>query len=536
MKKINILSLLLVLTLAGWGCSDSSTSPDPDPDPNNNEASAEKNFVYDAMNYWYYWQADVPDLADDRFENDQAKQQFLMDYSDAEALYEDLQFSDDEFSFFIDDYEEYQEEQDGVFAALGFNYGFVYRSSQGNELLGYIRYVVPNSPAEDAGLERLQLFTKVDGTTITDQNFLDLLTDNSPHELTLAHLEDGNNGVTVVEDSSVNVASREVIEDPVHITKVIESNGAKIGYLMYNAFQSNSHQGLNDAFGELQSQGAEELVLDLRYNGGGAVITSQLLSSMISGLGCSDIFSEFAYNEKRSSENQEVYFLDEVPLENEDGDILASQREGQCDDFSNTIPINSLNLDKVYVLVSGSTASASEALINSLSTYIDVTVIGSKTVGKDEGSLVLHDAPAPYTNEEQANPDHKKAIQPIVLKIVNADGQDYPDGFEPEGYSPNANNGNGGCVQDGSDNCINEITVENLQNKPALGSMQEPLLARAITIITGTQPAKARQTTKSFGRSIEFQEVKPASSLRSPRPFRQGMYIEPFMMPSKSKN
>ena len=534
MKKINILSLLLVLTLTGWGCSDSSTSPDPD--PKNNEASAEKQFVYNAMNYWYYWQGDVQDLADDRFASDQAKQQFLMDYSDAEALYEDLQYSTDEFSFFIDDYEEYEDEQDGVYAALGFNYGFVYKSSQGNELLGYVRYVIPNSPAEDAGLERLQLFTKVDGTTINDQNYLDLLTSDSPHELTMAHLKRTNNGFTVIEDSSVNVASRKVTEDPVHITKVIQSSGVKIGYLMYNAFQSNSHQGLNDAFGKLQSQGAEELVLDLRYNGGGAVITSQLLSSMISGLGCSDIFSEFDYNEKRSSRNRQVYFLDEVPLENENGEFTASGREGQCDDFSNTIPLNTLNLNKVYVLVSGSTASASEALINSLKSYIDVTIIGSKTIGKDEGSLTLYDAPAPYTDQEKANTDHKKAIQPIVLKIVNADGQDYPDGFEPEGYDPSANNGNGACTESDTDNCINEITVKNLQDKPALGSVEEPLLARAITLITGTQPSKARLTTKSFDRKIQFREVNPVGSLLSPRPFRQGMYIEPsqFAVPNQN--
>lgn len=525
MKKLTYFWLAAIAIVTLWGCSDSGSTG---PDPGGEEATAEKQFVYNAMNYWYYWQGDVPELADDYFENNQAKQDYLSGFSDAEAVFNALLYEqEDDFSFFIDDYEEFQDEQDGIYAALGFNYGFFYKSSQSNELVGYVRYVIPNSPADDAGLERLQLFTKVDGTTITDDNFLDLLTSNSAHELTLAHLETTDNGYTIVEDEPVTINSREVIEDPVHVTKVIESNNTKIGYLMYNSFQGNSHQGLNDAFGDLQAQGAQELVLDLRYNGGGAVITSQLLSSMISGLGSSDIFAEFEYNQKRSPQySQDVYFLDEVPLQNEEGDF-ETDAQGN---FVNTVPMNTLSLDRVYVLVSGNTASASEALINGLAPYIDVTVIGTKTIGKDEGSLTLYDAPVPYTDDSQANPDHKKAIQPIVLKIVNSSGEAYPNGFEAQGFDPNVN---GGCPQDDNDNCVNEITVTNIQNKPSLGDPAEPLLARAISLITGMQPSKAAQQQLSF-RNNMLQEVEMSGTITSPRPFRQGMYIEPFMMlPSK---
>ena len=510
MKKLTNIWLVALAMVMVWGCGDSGNNPtDPNPPSGGEEASAEKQFVYNAMNYWYYWQGDVPELGDNYFDTDQAKQEYLMGFTDAEDVFGALLYEqEDDFSFFIDDYEEFQDEQDGIYAALGFNYGFI-GFENSDRIVGYVRYVVPGSPADDEGLERLQLFTKVDGTDLNTSNYISLLTSNESHELTLADIEESDGGVSFPVTGTVAISSREVVEDPVHITKVIESNNTKIGYLMYNAFQGNSHQALNDAFSDLQAQGAEELVLDLRYNGGGAVITSQLLSSMISGLGSNDIFAEFDYNEKRSANDRQVYFLDEVPLQNENGDFETNSQG----EFSNTEPINTLDLDHLYVLVSNSTASASEALINSLKSYIEVTIIGTQTIGKDEGSLTLYDAPAPYLDEDQANPDHKKAIQPIVLKIVNSNGDDYPDGFTPAG-----------------DDNISEITVENLQQKPGLGTAEEPLLARAITLITGVKPTKAPHT-QSFGNDAQLQEVKVRGSLTSPRPFRQGMYVEPFMMP-----
>src|SRR5699024_11492672 len=89
---------------------------------------AEKQFVWNAMNYWYYWQGDVTDLADSFDDDSTAFQQYLKRHSDAEALYDDLKFRDDRFSFFIDDYEEYLQERSGVHAALGFNYNFFWKT------------------------------------------------------------------------------------------------------------------------------------------------------------------------------------------------------------------------------------------------------------------------------------------------------------------------------------------------------------------------------------------------------------------------
>lgn len=513
MEKIKYLPLALLIAFVMTACSDNSGSTGPEPPPEGKvEASDQQQFVYNAMNYWYYWQDDVPDLADNRFDSDQAKQNFLTSYTDAEALFEDLLYIDDDFSVFIEDYEEYQEEQDGIFAALGFEYGFIGFQNT-DQLVGYVRYIIPGSPADDAGLQRLDLFTEVDGTQLSQSNANQLLTNDSPHTLTLADIEQTDQGVSFPETGTVDIASEEVIEDPVYLSKVIESNNAKIGYMVYNAFRSNSHQALNDVMSDFKSQGIDELVLDLRYNSGGAVITSQLLASMISGLGSSDTFAEFTYNPKRSEQGETVPFLDVVPLQNEDGDILIND-DGE---YVNSEPINTLSLNRVYVLVSRSTASASEALINGLSPYMNVSIIGTKTVGKDEGSLLLVDAPSPYLDEDQANPDHKNAILPIVLKIVNSQGEAYPEGFTPAGQ-----------------NNISEITVENLQARPALGDPEDPLLARALSLITGEPTPQSVEATPRRNVLQEVDVWKHGTSLQ-PK-YGKTMYIEPYMIPSIKSN
>jgi len=89
-----------------------------------------------------------------------------------------------------------------------------------------------------------------------------------------------------------------------------------------------------------------------------------------------------------------------------------------------------LNLTKVYIITTKSTASASELVINGLKPFINVIQIGDVTTGKNVGSITLYDSPT--FEKEGVNPSHKYAMQPLVLKIVNADGfGDYQSGLVP---------------------------------------------------------------------------------------------------------
>lgn len=96
MKKLNYTWIVLAIAMLLWGCKDNSTSSSTEVE----EASTEKQFVWNAMNYWYYWQGDVPALADSREDDEDAFQQYLKSFSSAEALFNSLLHEEDDFSFF----------------------------------------------------------------------------------------------------------------------------------------------------------------------------------------------------------------------------------------------------------------------------------------------------------------------------------------------------------------------------------------------------------------------------------------------------
>ncbi len=227
----------------------------------------------------------------------------------------------------------------------------------------------------------------------------------------------------------------------------------------------NFHDDLNESFREFKNEQVDELVIDLRYNGGGTLLTSALLASLVSGISSDEIFAELIHNTKRSSRNNTYDFLNEVPVYDKDGN------------FTGTDELHNLEMNRLYILSSGNTASASETLINGLLPFgIEVIIIGDITAGKDEGSITVYDAPeadfSPRNDQEKSliNPTHMRAMQPIIFKIFNRDKADYPDGLVPH-------------------HMIREF--EYLENLPELGDPEEPLLAVALNHIKGDAfPAK----------------------------------------------
>jgi len=124
-----------------------------------------------------------------------------------------------------------------------------------------------------------------------------------------------------------------------------------------------------------------------------------------------------------------------------------------------TTAINSVGMTKIYILTSKGTASASELVINGLKPYITVVQIGDITTGKNVGSVTLYDSPT--YGKENRNPNHRYAMQPIVLKIVNSAGfGDYQSGLVP-----------------------NFELKETVSTLGVLGSPTEPLLSLAISKI-----------------------------------------------------
>ncbi|MDA9015590.1 S41 family peptidase [Flavobacteriaceae bacterium] len=405
-------------------------------------------FVWEGLNTYYYWQEQVPNLANSKISDEKAYAQFISENEEPEAFFESLKHPDDRFSWIQDDYEELENILQGVYASNGVEFGLTYACRDCNKVAGYVKYILKDSDASNKDINRGDVFIGVNGIELTTSNYRELLfSDELTYTLNMGTIEE--NGI-VSNGIEIELTKEEEFEtNPIQISKTIETSAGKVGYLMYNQFVIDKNADLNQAFGDFKSEGVTELVLDLRYNGGGSVRMCIELASMITGQFTDEIFSQEQWNSK----------LMEY-LENRFG--AESLRDTFVDTLTNSEEsINSLSLDRVFILTTSDSASASELLINSLSSYIDVVHIGEKTTGKNVGSITVYDY---IDNEGTKNPDHKYAMQPIVLKIANKDGfADYADGLEP-------------------DTTINE----GIQNLGTLGDLEEPLLATAISLLTGT--------------------------------------------------
>ena len=143
-------------------------------------------FIWSALNSWYYWQSDVSNLRDDRFDSKNKLNTFLNGYTDPNLLFEDLKYPDDRFSWIVDDYQTLDQYFAGVTTSFGFKYGLV-RWSQ-DSVLGYVKYVVPESPASEVGLKRGDLFYAVNGQNMMLDNYSELLKDQEGYQLSLAKI------------------------------------------------------------------------------------------------------------------------------------------------------------------------------------------------------------------------------------------------------------------------------------------------------------------------------------------------------------
>jgi carboxyl-terminal processing protease len=443
--KFTLLAFIALITFASCEDMDDVAAP---------PAQEINDFIWKGMNLYYLWQADVPNLADKRFANQAELNLFLTGYSKPEDLFDALRVdkSIDRFSWIVSDYLELEGMLQGTTKNDGMDFGLYRKATNSDDIFGWVRYIIPNSDASTKDIKRGAIFYGVNGTQLTVSNYQTLLINAENYTLNLA---DFDNGKITPNGKSVQLTKTELAENPILVNNVIENGGHKIGYLMYNGFYPNYDTQLNEAFGTLKTQGITDLVLDLRYNSGGSVLTATRLASMITGQFTDKVFSKQRWNDKINA-----YFETENP------DALKNLFTNKIDDA----PINSLNLTKIYILTSKSTASASELVINGLKPYIDVVQIGDITTGKNVGSITVYDSPT--FGKENRNPNHRYAMQPLVLKIVNADDfGDYFNGLDPT-YA----------------------LKENLVDLGILGNSTEPLLSTAIGKITGT--AKMIKTNK----------------------------------------
>ncbi len=268
---------------------------------------------------------------------------------------------------------------------VGFGFGSKFVDSPVNSDLR-LTQVFPGSPAAAAGFQRGQRIVTIDGRTIAEigqAEGLGAALGTADVGVTRTFLiRDPDPGVA---DLEVAVAKALVTIDPVPSTTIFDVGGTMVGYVDFRTFISTADAELDLAFAEFESQNVTALVVDLRYNGGGLVSTAERLADLIGGIIAFDqVLSETLFNSSKSTFDSIVRFQD----------------------LSGSLSL----LQQVVFITTGSSASASELVINALSPHTVVTLVGSVTFGKPVGQSGF-----PFCDDELL-------LRPVTFESVNSLG------------------------------------------------------------------------------------------------------------------
>ncbi len=482
LRSVWVLCVVSLLSVVS-ACKD---CPDCEQCPAVNEYAEINDWILENMEVYYFWNEQIPGNTDKTLE--------------PSAYFESLLSKEDRFSWIQDNSTELVNSLAGVNTEAGYEF-YIFRISGADDFdwIGCVTYIKPGSPAESENIQRGDFFLKINGILMQDSNVFDLLAQISqPHTITKAFFSEN----TIYERETISFRVVEYKENPIFLDTIYTVNNKKIGYFVYNFFAQDNGDGslsyekeLNNLFGKFKTNAADELIVDLRYNGGGTVSTSIALASMISNCNSTQLFGTETYNPYLHGVYQQWYGKDynKIYFVNS----LERYSNGQVVE---RIPINQLGLKRVYLIVSDFTASASELIINGLKPYMEVILVGETTVGKNVGSYSI------YEDDPVKQKKNSWGMQPIVLKYENSLGfSDYVNGFTP-------------------DIKLHELD-DNFVLKP-LGETDELLLSTTIKYIFGETSAKRKSATPTY-------EIVGSSADRNPA--RQNMYIKLPSLPSEKR-
>jgi C-terminal processing protease CtpA/Prc len=438
-------------------------------------------WIYDNMSVYYLWNDKLSKSPNYSLNPEDFFESILYKYNKTSNP------DGDRFSWIQEDYTELLGNLSGVAShEIGFEYILVVTDATLKQYYALVLYAMHGTDAELKGINRGRFITKINGQNITADNYKNLFGGTGTKKLSMADFVYNETEKRYILQSSGDVTinmHNYFAENPIYLDTIYTVANNKIGYLVYNFFARDNGDKSNNYDKELisklsnfKSKGVNEMVLDLRYNSGGAVSSAiALASALVKNRSTKNVLTTSQYNsilhnalikEEGANYNKD-YFIDKI--------------------IGTTVAIPEMNLPRLYVLTSGWTASASEFIINGLKPYMDVILIGETTYGKNVGSITIY---------EDDDPKNKWGMQPIVVKFANSLGfSDFTAGFTPD-YE------------------IDEF--ENLYLY-SFGDTNDPLLGKALSLITG-------QT--SFTRS--------ASAISTP--FRSTQINEKISVDSREKS
>jgi len=367
MKKILLITAILVPLLF-------SCKKEPEPEPIvPTLAEKARNDLYDLMKIVYLWYDKIPTIK-------------VSDYKGPEDILEAMRYVPTDKWSFVANYDDFMNMMGGSFVGHGLSMAL----DPGNQVR--IVSIYHNCDLWPKGVRRGWIVKEVNDTPLApifnNKTAYNNLMGPATAGLTNKFLFIKPDGTEVTYTSTK--ASFTI--NSVTASTVLDLPSGKTGYLCFETFIEPSEQELNEAFAYFKSNNITDLIIDLRYNGGGYLSIAQQLASLVMGAAdTTKICYKLKYNKLVAADWNESYKFRKT-----------------------TSP---LGLNRVVFITTGSTASASEVVINSLKPYITVKLVGTTTYGKPTGMSLWG---YPFPTNSVPNPDYQYVFGPVTFEYVNA--------------------------------------------------------------------------------------------------------------------
>lgn len=359
-------------------------------------------YIYEKFQDWYFWYDQIPDIDPNGIESQEALIDSIIVPQDRWSFSASLTTVEDLFN-------------SGTYTGFGAS-----MLLDANNRIR-IAYVYDHSPMGTAGVKRGWEVAAIDGYTSDDLDSVNSILSRE-QSITFEFTDLDNNSVTA------NLTRDEITMNTVLYSNIYPIDQHKIGYFVFESFLETSEAELDSVIARFKRENITDLIVDLRYNGGGLNDIAYKLTAMIGGSKVDNqVITRLKHNDKHSSK-----------------------------DYSkeSTYTGTTLDLDRVFFITTSQTASASELVINSLTPYMEVYLVGSHTHGKPVGMYIF----------EVKTLD--LAILPICFKTTNSLG--YGDYF----------NGLPVTIDEVDDIDHNWGDTEETMLKTTLGAIVQPSVTR----------------------------------------------------------